>query len=194
MLTGTDNFSAAEVNGASSQPIPDSAANNLQNITLPAAEQLRAVFGVPFRLTSAYRNVAHNEAVGGAIHSAHVVGLAIDGVPQGLTVEAMAAALLDAQAGGTLPAFDQIILYADGHVHLGMSAVFARRQLEYSMAPGQYEMLADMFPNLAPGPDANPYTQAVSEMADDPTVWALLVALGLVLFWPVIRRSRTYAY
>lgn len=188
MLTGTANFQLDEVERASSLPIPANVQDVLQNITLPAAEGLRAALGVKFLLSSAYRNVAHNEAVGGAIHSAHLTGLAVDGMPIGLNVEGAAAALLDAQASGTLPDFDQIILYADGHIHLGVAVGYQRGQLEYSPVAGQYEMLADAFPNLAPSDDDNAYLTAATDMAGDPTVWALLVALAVALFWPKLRR------
>jgi len=62
-------------------------------------EGLRAALGVPLRVVSAYRTPAHNRRVGGARHSQHVQGRALDLQPtQGLTVKQLyAVALVQAE-------------------------------------------------------------------------------------------------
>ena len=49
-------------------------------------EEIRAVLGVPLRVTSGFRNNALNKAVGGSPTSGHTKGLCADIVPIGMTV------------------------------------------------------------------------------------------------------------
>ena len=49
-------------------------------------EEIRAVLGVPLRVTSGFRNNALNKAVGGSATSGHTKGLCADIVPVGLNV------------------------------------------------------------------------------------------------------------
>lgn len=50
-------------------------------------ERLRAIVGAPLVVASGYRTPEHNRAVGGAKHSQHVQGYALDLVPpKGVTV------------------------------------------------------------------------------------------------------------
>ena len=51
-------------------------------------EEIRAVLGVPLRVTSGFRNNALNKAVGGSATSGHTKGLCADIVPIGMTVTA----------------------------------------------------------------------------------------------------------
>lgn len=51
-------------------------------------EEIRAVLGVPLRVTSGFRNNALNKAVGGSPTSGHTKGLCADIVPIGMTVTA----------------------------------------------------------------------------------------------------------
>lgn len=58
-------------------------------VTLAAEfEVIRGIVGAPIRIGSAYRTPAHNRAVGGARHSQHVEGRALDLYPpRGWTLE-----------------------------------------------------------------------------------------------------------
>ena len=49
-------------------------------------EEIRAVLGVPLRVTSGFRNSALNKAVGGSPTSGHTKGLCADIIPVGLNV------------------------------------------------------------------------------------------------------------
>ena len=49
-------------------------------------EEIRAVLGVPLRVTSGFRNNALNKAVGGSPTSGHTKGLCADIIPVGLNV------------------------------------------------------------------------------------------------------------
>ena len=86
---------------------------NLQS-TAAQMELVRALFGVPIRVTSWYRNPAVNRAVGGVATSHHALGWAVDfrvDDVQGLTVARRIAA-------SGIP-FDQLIYYKPtGVVHL----------------------------------------------------------------------------
>ena len=50
-------------------------------------EEIRAVLGVPLRVTSGFRNNALNKAVGGSATSGHTKGLCADIVPIGISIE-----------------------------------------------------------------------------------------------------------
>ena len=49
-------------------------------------EEIRAVLGVPSRVTSGFRNNALNKAVGGSPTSGHTKGLCADVIPNGIDV------------------------------------------------------------------------------------------------------------
>ena len=49
-------------------------------------EEIRAVLGVPLRVTSGFRNVALNKAAGGSPTSGHAKGLCADFIPLGLDI------------------------------------------------------------------------------------------------------------
>ena len=49
-------------------------------------EEIRAVLGVPLRVTSGFRNNALNKAVGGSATSGHTKGLCADFIPIGMDV------------------------------------------------------------------------------------------------------------
>ena len=51
-----------------------------------ALDRARADAGVPFVVTSGWRSVAHNAAVGGAGDSAHLAGHAVDGYFDGMSL------------------------------------------------------------------------------------------------------------
>ena len=50
-------------------------------------EEIRAVLGVPLRVTSGFRNNALNKAVGGSATSGHTKGLCADIQPIGISIE-----------------------------------------------------------------------------------------------------------
>jgi hypothetical protein len=81
-------------------------------------EDVRAVLGVPMLISSGYRSMAVNRAVGGSRNSAHMYGLAADftapafGTPREV-VEAIAASGLG---------FDQLILEFDQWVHIAIAS------------------------------------------------------------------------
>ncbi len=77
----TPHFSLAEMASRDSadagQDTPGDVYHNLTHLCQDVLEPLRAQFG-PLTITSGYRSVAHNEAVGGAPGSKHTFGMAAD--------------------------------------------------------------------------------------------------------------------
>lgn len=105
----------------------------LANLRRVAAllEQIRALVGGPLTVSSGYRSLAVNAAVGGARSSAHVLGLAADITVPGLAPKAVAALIRDSDIE-----FDQLI-YEGTWVHIGLAAGALRRQvLTATFAPG----------------------------------------------------------
>lgn len=100
---------------------PSNALDNLIQLA-KIAEQVRTLLGnVPLIISSGYRCAELNKAVGGAMHSAHQAGLALDftapryGTPFAISEKIASAALT----------FDQLILERQGAatwVHLGIAA------------------------------------------------------------------------
>ena len=77
-------------------------------------DKARGIAGVPFVLTSGYRNPAKNKSVGGVEDSSHITGLAVDirvrdGVSGGKILLALA------QVG-----FTRFGFYKDNHIHVDM--------------------------------------------------------------------------
>lgn len=58
--------------------IPDSVKTNLKKLALEVLQPARERLGIPLLITSGYRSLAHNQAVGGAKDSQHVKGTAVD--------------------------------------------------------------------------------------------------------------------
>ena len=54
--------------------------------TASTLEEIRAILGVPMKITSGFRNVALNKAVGGSPTSGHAKGLCADFIPIGMDV------------------------------------------------------------------------------------------------------------
>ena len=59
---------------------PENVLADLVRVTI-LADQLRSAFGSPLRVLSAYRSPAYNKAIGGAKHSCHLEGKALDLAP-----------------------------------------------------------------------------------------------------------------
>lgn len=74
----------------------------------------REIAGVPFKITSGYRDAKHNAEVGGVTDSAHTSGLAVDLLVKD-TVSGGKILLALAQVG-----FKRFGFYADGHLHVDM--------------------------------------------------------------------------
>ena len=96
----------------------------LANLKRVAAmlEQVREVVDGPIQVSSGYRSVALNKAVGGAADSAHVRGLAADITAPGWEARALARKILGAGIK-----FDQLI-YEGTWVHIGLSEDALRQQ------------------------------------------------------------------
>ena len=101
---------------------PPYVVQNLKRLAI-FLEDVRALLGVPLRITSGYRSPELNAAIGGSATSAHVHGLAADFIAPPLTVIAacqrIATSMID---------FDQLI-YEHTWIHFGLSADKARRQV-----------------------------------------------------------------
>lgn len=68
-LGGSDNFSSPDQPGSYTQ---------INATLLQMLENARYLAGVPFLITSGYRSDNHNKKVGGAEHSSHLTGRAVD--------------------------------------------------------------------------------------------------------------------
>jgi hypothetical protein len=125
----SSNFSLAELvasqvatrKGIDNAPTPTITANLARLAAL--LEQVRALVGAPITISSGYRSPALNRAVGGAVNSAHVLGLAADISTAKLPPKALA--LLVRQSDII---FDQLI-YEGTWVHIALSAGAPRRQV-----------------------------------------------------------------
>jgi uncharacterized protein YcbK (DUF882 family) len=73
----TKNFNLNEFNCKSGAKMPVSVEQNIRELA-ENLQVLRDILGVPIRITSGYRESAHNRRVGGAINSQHVQGTAAD--------------------------------------------------------------------------------------------------------------------
>lgn len=96
-----------------SSDAPGSGFSAIQWGLVSKLDELRAEWGKPMRITSGFRTLAHNAAVGGKPNSAHLRGLAADIHTGGLT-DALRLAILAAQHG-----FERIgIDLKGGFIHL----------------------------------------------------------------------------
>jgi zinc D-Ala-D-Ala carboxypeptidase len=87
-------------------------------------EQVRSMVGKPVNVTSGYRSPAVNKAIGGAVNSAHMYGLAADINVNGWTPKQLAVLIRDSNLQ-----FDQVILEYDNWVHIGLSEDPPRNEL-----------------------------------------------------------------
>lgn len=134
----TAHFSLEELVGSTARP---ASAAELASLSVPVRanlqqlatllEKVRAAVGVPLVITSGYRSASENEAVGGVSNSQHMLGAAVDFIPQGMGPAAAWTKYLAAAVGrGSLGTFGQLILYPVklpggkgwGHIHLSTVA------------------------------------------------------------------------
>lgn len=87
-------------------------------------EQIREVIGMPIRVTSGYRCSVLNKAIGGAMNSAHVHGLAADIEVDGMPIIELAKKVSEMD----LPMIDQLI-WEGNWLHVGLSLDVPRRQI-----------------------------------------------------------------
>lgn len=107
-------------------------AEALDNLRLLAAglEQVRTLLGRPILISSGYRSPALNEAVGGSLSSAHILGLAVD-----FTSPPSQPLAVCKQIEASLIAFDQLI-YEHEWVHFAIGPQRRRQVLTYQGAAG----------------------------------------------------------
>jgi zinc D-Ala-D-Ala carboxypeptidase len=154
-------------------------------VTASGLERARAVLGVPIIVTSGFRTTAGNDAVGGSETSDHVNGLAADGVPVGMTVDAAFDKLM--RHRDRLGEFDQVIAYAT-HLHFGFGA---RTRRSFYRDSGNGAVRVQLPPtSLAPAdatatrtpPGAIPNGSTSS--ASGEIIGAIITALGtLFILW-----------
>jgi zinc D-Ala-D-Ala carboxypeptidase len=141
MPTLTDHFTWDEVTrsptaarlGLENQ-VPQELVNNVYR-TARSMEEVRAVLGVPVKVTSWYRCPPLNAAIGGSKTSVHPKGLAVDFQPAGLALETAFRMIAESAIE-----FDQLIIERtkDGArwIHFGLSEGPMRRQI--LMAAGDH--------------------------------------------------------
>lgn len=110
---------------------PDVARRNLRRLCYVVLDPLRRIVG-PIRVNSGYRSLAVNTRIGGSRTSAHMRGLAADIVAVVPTWTARTVATLLAASPVDMIPFDQVILYASGFVHVGLTERNPRRQVLFS--------------------------------------------------------------
>lgn len=104
-------------------------------------DELSAVIGAPLRVTSGYRNPAHNAAVGGSSTSDHTNGLAADVAVLGVSQYEAYQKIKAADQAGRLSAWDQFIFYpVDGHLHVGLGYRL-RKEIRLGGVEGGYPFL-----------------------------------------------------
>lgn len=100
-------------------------------------EPVRTLLAVPLHVTSGYRCVRLNSAVGGRPTSRHVLALAADVVPIGLDLHAAMRIIAGAMKAGHLPAIDEAIIEM-GWIHLQAAPLeSAPRQLALITTDGR---------------------------------------------------------
>ena len=132
----TPHFTLAELTrtgtGLVNEPAPSQVAA-MTSLCLHVLEPIRALLGVPLRITSGFRSSAVNAAIKGAPLSQHVKGEAADFMPVGMDVEVAMGRIVAAR----LPV-DQLICYPrGGFLHVSYAAGRVQRgELLRSAAPG----------------------------------------------------------
>ena len=108
---------------------------NLVRLAFDLLEPAREIVG-PMRVNSAYRCPGLNRAIGGALRSAHLDGLAADVCPLDLDLRDAYLRIMQS----SLP-YDQLIFEWGRWIHLGAAhhAQDPRRQALMIFSPGKYE-------------------------------------------------------
>lgn len=115
----------AEKEGIKNIPVKEEF-KNLMEITIPKMNIIREFLGVPIKVNSGYRCPELNKKVGGVSNSYHVRGLAVDGVPLGMSVREAWEKIKNSNLSQTL---DQCILYEKrGFIHFGFTNKVPRQQ------------------------------------------------------------------
>jgi len=73
----TNNFTKSEFDCKSGEEMPLEVLENVKLLAIQL-QKIREYVGKPIRINSAYRNKAHNEAIGGVKTSQHILGKAAD--------------------------------------------------------------------------------------------------------------------
>ena len=109
-LTASD---AAARRGLDNQPTPE----HLENLKRLAAflEEVRALFGKPILINSAYRSKEVNDAVGGSKNSQHCLGCAADIRIPGLTPKEVVTIIVNSKLR-----FDQVIEEFGSWTHISI--------------------------------------------------------------------------
>ncbi len=127
---------AASRLGLDNTPTPE-AQRAMQLLVANVLDPLRQALGRPVRITSGYRAPLVNRAVSGSPTSQHMLGEAADIKVDGVSAEALAAAIVSLGVP-----FDQVIWYAPergGHVHVSFTVTRPnRRQTLHAPAVGGY--------------------------------------------------------
>lgn len=96
----------------------------------------REALGRPMRVTSGFRSVRLNQAIGGSRTSDHMAGRAADVKVDGMTSRELATVMLELGVP-----FDQLIWYAEargGHVHVSYRPRGNRGQVKHAPEGGGY--------------------------------------------------------
>jgi len=81
-------------------------------------EKIRNVLGVPLHVNSWYRCPTLNARVGGVTNSRHMLALATDFVPIGMTLDDAMRRISSAVRRGELPELDKIIIECGAWIHV----------------------------------------------------------------------------
>lgn len=168
-------FTAAELDV--NEPVPARYRENARQVA-QLLEWLRDVgnraspLPVWIDVTSCYRSPARNVSVNGADGSQHLTASAADGIAQGISPRALAAAVLQEARAGRAPAFGQLILYVDSpHFHISLPR--AGRNGELLVGYDREQRYLPLAAHVAELPDAPRY--------GDRVVVATIVGVALAL-------------
>jgi zinc D-Ala-D-Ala carboxypeptidase len=96
--------------------------NNLKILCEKVLQPIRDNFNRPVKITSGFRSRAVNEAIRGAVNSQHSTGEASDFVVDGVPLQRVINYIRNNLA------YDQLILYKNGWIHVSYSSKFNRHQ------------------------------------------------------------------
>jgi hypothetical protein len=180
----TPNFDSREFDVH--EPWPAMYAANRQRLA-ELAQWLRNLAGSPGYITSAYRNPARNDLVGGVKNSQHTKGEALDITFPLITDRELAARVFASEQAGTAPAYGQFILYDDtAHVHISLGTK-REKLVGYRDANRVRRYRRLERPQDAPAPTLHiPRFSGENSGAADLVTLAVLAAFGLTV-WLVLR-------